>query len=466
MRSQVEGVAEWAYNMQKLSARGVNNVLLQELSQLGPQGYEKVNAFMQMTDEQLQEANKLYEQRLALPDAAAEAVVAGFAQAGMWATEGFTSALDYLAAKDAGAKMGNQSVEGLLGPDGIDAGSPSKKTEQAGEWFSEGMDNGLRNGFWLARIYLAGKQLGQTALDGLMQVLNPNATDMTGTSEAAIASFINGIVNTTGNLTDTAKSLCLQFLQVFTNELPEETFFNFGYMVFTKFGEGLIKSNDELVKKLQPALKKLELSIDKSFTKIGEFAAKGMAKGIEKNIKAITKSTLKATKAAEDAAKGKKGLEEHSPSKKFFKIGEYVTLGLANGIASASNAAANSMQNVSTEILAKFQNAVDKVQSMADLDDNALTLTPVLDLSMIESGLDNASVLFNNRTLSLGASVDNARLAAATFRMNAPAENVNPEPQTINNYTTFNQTNTSPKALSNSEVYRQTNNLISKFRNR
>ena len=467
MRSQVEGVAEWAYNMQKLSARGVNNVLLQELSQLGPQGYEKVNAFMQMTDEQLAEANKLYEQRLALPDAAAEAVVAGFAQAGMWATEGYTNALDYLQAKKAGAEMGSQSVEGLLGPDGIDAGSPSKKTKEAGEWFDEGLDNGLRSNFWLTRIKLAGKLLGQSALEGLMQVLNPNATDMSGTSEAAIGSFIKGIVDTTGNLTDTATSLCQTFLEIFIKELPEEKFFEFGYMVFTKFGEGLIKSNDELSKKIVPAMKKLETTIDKAFTKIGEFAAKGMAKGIEKNIKAITKSTLKATKAAEDAAKGKKGMDERSPSKKFFKIGEYATLGLANGILSASGEAVASMQSVSSEIVTKFQNAVDKVQSMADLDDNALTLTPVLDLSMVEDGLNNATALFNRRTISLGASVDNARLAAAVFdRMQNPAEAVKAEPQTVNNYTTFNQTNTSPKALSNSEVYRQTNNLISKFRNR
>ena len=466
MRSQVEGVAEWAYNMQQLSARGVNSALLQELSQLGPQGYEKVNAFMQMTDEQLAEANKLYEQRLAMPDAAAEAVVAGFAQAGMWATEGFCNAIDYLKVKqEAGMGIANAAILGVN--EGLDIHSPSGVMEEKGEASVEGFDKGLRNSFWITRITLAGKYMGQAALEGLMQVLNPNATDISGTSEAAIGSFIKGIVDTTGNLTDTATSLCQAFLQVFIKELPEEKFFEFGYMIFTKFSEGLTKSNDELIKKLGPAMKKLELSIEKTFTKIGEFAAKGMAKGIEKNIKAITKSTLKATSAAEEAAKGKKGLQERSPSKKFFKIGEYVTLGLANGILSASGEAVASMQNVSSEIVTKFQNAVDKVQTMADLDDNALTLTPVLDLSMVEDGLNNASVLFNKRTISLGASVDNARIAAATFdRMRNPAEMAKTEPQTVNNYTTFNQTNTSPKALSNSEVYRQTNNLISKFRNR
>ena len=57
MQSQIDGVTNWADNMALLADRGVNQGILDKLAEMGPQGTTYVEAFANMTDEQLQQAN-------------------------------------------------------------------------------------------------------------------------------------------------------------------------------------------------------------------------------------------------------------------------------------------------------------------------------------------------------------------------------------------------------------------------
>ncbi len=64
MQSQIEGVTNWADNMETLASRGVNQGILDKLAEMGPQGSSYVQAFASMTDEQLQQANNMWSQSL------------------------------------------------------------------------------------------------------------------------------------------------------------------------------------------------------------------------------------------------------------------------------------------------------------------------------------------------------------------------------------------------------------------
>lgn len=64
MESQIKGVTNWADNMAYLADRGVNQGILDKLAEMGPQGTTYVEAFANMTDEQLKEANKLWSDSL------------------------------------------------------------------------------------------------------------------------------------------------------------------------------------------------------------------------------------------------------------------------------------------------------------------------------------------------------------------------------------------------------------------
>lgn len=141
MRSQVQGVAQWAANLQMLAARGIDQGLLAKLSELGPQGYEKVAAFVQMTDAQLQEANQLYATSLMLPGSAAAQITGSFAAAGRDATQGFLNGWDTAQLNTAGIDGANQVLTGFTGT--MQIGSPSRVMENNGMFAMQGLRNGI-----------------------------------------------------------------------------------------------------------------------------------------------------------------------------------------------------------------------------------------------------------------------------------------------------------------------------------
>lgn len=93
MASQVSGVRQWAENLKYLAERGIDDGLLQKLTELGPAGYEKVAAFVNMTDEQLQMAGSLFQESLSLPESTSKEVSRDWWKTGEEAAEGFTKAV-------------------------------------------------------------------------------------------------------------------------------------------------------------------------------------------------------------------------------------------------------------------------------------------------------------------------------------------------------------------------------------
>ena len=64
--SQLTGVATWADELEALSGRGLNQTFVQELAEMGPEGYEKIHALYTMSNRELSLFNKMYEEKLGL----------------------------------------------------------------------------------------------------------------------------------------------------------------------------------------------------------------------------------------------------------------------------------------------------------------------------------------------------------------------------------------------------------------
>jgi methyl-accepting chemotaxis protein len=71
LRSQVTGVAEWATNITELAKKGIDEGLLQELRDMGPEAYTEIAALNGMTGEQLTEYNRLWLEKTAQATAVA-----------------------------------------------------------------------------------------------------------------------------------------------------------------------------------------------------------------------------------------------------------------------------------------------------------------------------------------------------------------------------------------------------------
>ena len=145
MRSQIQGMQEWAVQMQTLAAKGIDQGLYQELANMGPQGAEYVGAFAQMTAEELQQANVLWAQSLTLPKTVATQVAGAFNNMGQGVMQGFNNGLngsERQAALGNLTQFGTECVNTFHDSD-LKFGSPSETMAEFGKWVVEGLANGI-----------------------------------------------------------------------------------------------------------------------------------------------------------------------------------------------------------------------------------------------------------------------------------------------------------------------------------
>ncbi len=88
MQSQIDGVTSWASKMNQLFDRGINEGLLAHLRELGPEGTEYVNAFLEMSGNELAKAGELYEQSLILPDTVSQQMIDKMRESGIYSVKG------------------------------------------------------------------------------------------------------------------------------------------------------------------------------------------------------------------------------------------------------------------------------------------------------------------------------------------------------------------------------------------
>ena len=146
MQSQIDGITEWSDNLKLLAEKGIDQGLLQHLADMGPTGAGYVATFVAMTDEELQKANKLFEESLILPEETIETVAEAYVIAGNNAAEGFVAGIT-----DEEIKARAREEAGLLAQGTLDEmkmvlaiQSPSRETKAIGENLDEGLILGIK----------------------------------------------------------------------------------------------------------------------------------------------------------------------------------------------------------------------------------------------------------------------------------------------------------------------------------
>ena len=142
MRSQISGITEWSNQIQQLAFMGIDQGLLQQLAEMGPQGYEYTNAFVHMTAEQLAEANNLYHQSLMLPAKVTSQVYGSYTIAGRSAASGFLMGMQQEDIKSAAVGFAHQVVDQMNMALDIQAGK-SMVTYEDGVAVVNGVKTGM-----------------------------------------------------------------------------------------------------------------------------------------------------------------------------------------------------------------------------------------------------------------------------------------------------------------------------------
>ena len=188
------------------------------------------------------------------------------------------------------------------------------------------------------------------------------------------------------------------------------------------------------------------------FQSAGSYLAAGMANGISAHSPLVS---LAAKKMAGNAAKSSaKRLDEHSPSKVGYKIGDYFGIGFTNGITDNIRNAGISSDALAESAKTGLSNAVSKIASLIDsgMDMNP-TIRPVLDLTEIQNG--SAAMADLMSTLSGRPMEGTVSIAAKTASsMNRPAfapeqqtETPNGKQTSENTINNFYITGTDPRAI-------------------
>ena len=176
----------------------------------------------------------------------------------------------------------------------------------------------------------------------------------------------------------------------------ESSFISAGNKISENIGKGIKDKKTTIIDAIKKILDDAVTAIkgyNDDFKTAGANVVSGFANGISSNTYLATAKAKAMAEAAASAAR--KALDEHSPSRVFYQIGDYAGIGFVNALVNSAKAAYQASSEVGVSAREGLTNAVSKVASMVNSDmDFQPTIRPVLDLSDVESGAGAISGLF------------------------------------------------------------------------
>ena len=277
MREQVQGVTDWSENIQKLSKMGISEGLLQELAKMGPEGAGYVQAFTQMSADELAEASKLFEDSLILPETTMQAVEDSYKDAGEAAYKGYLEEIQR--GKDEAQKQlfehFKEVSQGITegSTEGIEDGTPD--VEEAIEEMGDSTEKALKEKLQIHSPSVVFKKLGYEIPAGLAK----------------------GIEEKKDVVDNAIKEMADNVVKTMETSIKADMFMKLGQAV----GDGLIKGMLEKVPDIKAAAEKMAKAAEsgtketlkikspsKVFEELGTYTGEGFLTGFEDTMMGFT----------------------------------------------------------------------------------------------------------------------------------------------------------------------------------
>lgn len=250
-------------------------------------------------------------------------------------------------------------------------------------------------------------ELGETGIDDFVKAFTSDTSKLTtaggnvimaisrgveskrSSLKVAIFSVVNEAANAINDKLDTVKSAGTNFVNKFTSAIKDR--------------KSNVESAGTSIAKACISYIRLEYG---SFYTAGEYLVKGFAAGIKDNMYRAEAKSRAMARAAKEAAKEE--LDENSPSKEFYKIGNFAGLGFVNALDMYADKAYNSSANMADKAKAGLNAAIAKVNSfVADGVETQPTIRPVLDLSNVKTGMQAMEgMLSTNKSVGVSANLN------------------------------------------------------------
>lgn len=290
-------------------------------------------------------------------------------------------------------------------------------------------------------------------ISGCITAINNKQTQFNTAGANLMIKLIAGIKSKDYETRNAFVNILSSCLTAIANKYPE--FQNAGMKCMIKFIAGIKEKAEEVKTAFTGNLNASVTAIrdyHDQFKQAGAYLVEGFADGISENTYRAEAKARAMARAAAEAAEDE--LDEHSPSRVGYHIGDFFGLGFVNAIGTYAVKAYNASADMAKSAKTGLGNAIAKVKDMIDNGvDTQPMIRPILDLSDIEEKSHRLNTLFSrSQALTVSTGI------AASRERNLQNEDTNPN--TGNSYK-FVQNNYSPKALSRTEIYRQTKNQFS-----
>lgn len=325
MESQIEGVTNWADNMAYLADRGVNQGILDKLAEMGPQGTTYVEAFANMTDEQLQQANDMWSQSLDMKEGV-NASVQGM-------IEEYTAALN----------GGKEHMIEVMSATGIDV--------------SAGFGNGIRSGIEQGKI--AVDELGKATIVQAKTTLDSHSPSKVfmGIGNDVVSGLAGGINNSQSQATIAVQMLSQQLVTISSNILNTSDFSGIGQVIPNGIRSGVESASPALVGKVSSMctsiLDKVNDKIThERFRATGMEVPGGLISGIDSGINGVHNAAESLVDAVTDEASSLNAWT-------LYMDGYNTSVGLANGISAGESEVINAVAQMCADAVAEAEYRLD-----------------------------------------------------------------------------------------------------------
>lgn len=308
---------------------------------------------------------------------------------------------------------------------------------------------------------------GVNIILSIVQGINNNMSRMVNAGVTTVVNFLNGVANNMGRIVTAGVNIIVNFLNGIAQNMPRIIYA--ATNVIVAFINGISQNLPRVIQAgfnliinflngIANAINANSGRMRQAGMNIAFAIADGMSGGLASKAGELANKARNMVAGALDSAKSYLGI--HSPSRKFFEVGEYSMQGFINGIDSYETDVRDSSTNMAETAMRSLKDAISQIdfEAIANEELNPV-ITPVLDLTDIQSGINTMGGMIRGNGFSVSSAYD-----AATSIMSDYDALKSETPTTSTSSPTkveFNQYNSSPKALSEGDIYRQTNNQIS-----
>lgn len=295
--------------------------------------------------------------------------------------------------------------------------------------------------------------IGSTSVDEFLSSFSNSKTAAATAVNALMANLKSAIGTSESQLKSKFEEAAKKGLEGLTSKKSE--FKSAGADLMKSFNSGISSQTNTIKSQFSTVLSNCVAAIRgyySQFQSAGSYLVAGMANGISAN---SPLASLAAKKMAGNAAKSSaKRLDEHSPSRVGYKIGDYFGIAFTNGITDNIRNAGLASDALAESATTGLSNAISKIATLIDsgIDTNP-TIRPVLDLTEIQNG--SAAMADLMSTLSGRPVEGTVSIAAKTASsMNRPAfapeqhtDTPNGKQTSENTTNNFYITGTDPRAI-------------------